>query len=92
LINIIILKKNIQEAINLEVMRVVLDIEKLRIHLDNLFNGNKELEASFLMLLNQNSKEIFAELKTDLQYELAKIFLDIWNNVFNKIPLKYILT
>ncbi|XP_070493310.1 circadian clock-controlled protein daywake-like [Chironomus tepperi] len=86
------LKNLPEEAINFEVMRVVLDIEKLRIHLDNLFNGNKELEASFLMLLNQNSKEIFAELRTDLQYELAKIFIEIWNDVFNKIPLKHMLT
>lgn len=75
--------------IHLELMKVELNIEKIRIFLDNLFNGNKELEASFLMLINQNSKEIFMELKEDLQFELSKIFKEIWNTVFHKIPTKH---
>jgi hypothetical protein len=60
----------------------------MRIHLDNLFNGNKVLASSFLMFMNQNSKEIINELQEDLEVGLADIFTGIWNSVFNKFPIK----
>lgn len=37
-------------------MKVKFDVGSMRINLDNLFNGNKVLSASFSMFLNQNSK------------------------------------
>lgn len=70
-------------------MKVKFVVGGMRIHLDNLFNGNKVLSASFSMFLNQNSKEILAELQEDLESGLADIFVGIWNGVFNKFPLKY---
>lgn len=68
-------------------MKVKFIVGGMRIHLDNLFNGNKVLSASFHMFLNQNSKEIIAELKDDLETGLADIFKGIWNSVFNKMPI-----
>ena len=44
-------------------MKVTFGISGMRIHLDNLFNGNKVLSASLNMFLNQNAKEIMNELK-----------------------------
>lgn len=70
-------------------MKIKFNVRDLRIHLDNLFNGNKVLAASFLMFLNQNSKEILSELKPELENELSDIFIKIWNEVFHKLPLKY---
>lgn len=61
----------------------------MRIHLDNLFNGNKVLSASFSMFLNQNSKEILNELQDDLENGLGDIFMGIWNSVYHKMPIKY---
>lgn len=38
-------------------MKVTFLVGSMRIHLDNLFNGNKVLGASLNMFLNQNAKE-----------------------------------
>lgn len=38
-------------------MKVTFLVGQMRIHLDNLFNGNKVLGASLNMFLNQNAKE-----------------------------------
>jgi Haemolymph juvenile hormone binding protein (JHBP) len=70
-------------------MKVKFNVGGMRIHLDNLFNGNKVLSASFSMFMNQNSKEILAELQEDLEVGLADIFAGIWNSVYNKLPVKY---
>lgn len=70
-------------------MKVKFNVGGMRIHLDNLFNGNKVLSASFSMFLNQNSKEILGELEEDLETGLGEIFTGIWNSVYNKMPLKY---
>lgn len=46
-----------QEVIHIEEMKVTFLVGTMRIHLDNLFNGNKVLGASLNMFLNQNAKE-----------------------------------
>lgn len=70
-------------------MRVKLSVGAMRIHLGNLFSDNKVLSASFNMFLNQNSNEILDELKEGIEHGLDDIFVELWNNVFNKIPLKF---
>jgi len=76
-----------EEAINIKQMKVTFNVGAMRIHFDNLFNGNKVLAASFSMFLNQNSKEILNELQTDLEGGLSEIFIGVWNGVFTKLPL-----
>jgi len=83
------LQKMPEEVINIDQMKVKFNVGGMRIHLDNLFNGNKVLSASFSMFLNQNSKEILSELQADLEAGLGDIFEGIWNSVFNKMPIKY---
>lgn len=68
-------------------MKVKFNVGGMRIHLDNLFNGNKVLSASFSMFLNQNAKEILGELQDDLEDGLGDIFTGIWNSVYNKLPI-----
>ncbi|KAG5682136.1 hypothetical protein PVAND_011510 [Polypedilum vanderplanki] len=83
------IKKLPEEAIHIDEMKVRFSVEKMRMHFGNLFNGNRELSASFHMFLNQNSNEILNILKEALQHELAHIFIKIWNSVFNKFPIKF---
>lgn len=70
-------------------MRVTFLVGGMRIHLDNLFGGNKLLGESLNMFLNQNSNDVISELRDDLESGLEGIFTKIWNNVFTKLPLKY---
>lgn len=78
----------IQEVIHIDEMKVTFLVGSMRIHLDNLFNGNKVLGASLNMFLNQNAKEVISELRSDLERGLANIFTGLWNNVFSKLPNK----
>lgn len=68
-------------------MKVSFIIGGMRIHLDNLFNGNKVLGASLNLFLNQNANEVISELRPDLENGLAMIFKGLWNNVYSKLPL-----
>jgi hypothetical protein len=70
-------------------MKIRFSVDALRIHLGNLFNNNKVLSASFHMFLNQNAKEIVRELQQGIENGLSDIFVNIWNIVFNKLPLKF---
>lgn len=69
-------------------MKVTFFVGGMRIHLDNLFQGNRVLGASLNLFLNQNANEVISELRTDLEYGLADIFIGLWNELFNKLPLK----
>lgn len=77
-----------QEVIHIEEMKVTFLVGGMRIHLANLFNGNKVLGSSLNMFLNQNSNEVISELRPDLEHGLAEIFTGLWNNVFSKMPNK----
>ncbi|XP_061504177.1 uncharacterized protein LOC11175689 [Anopheles gambiae] len=77
-----------EDAIFIEEMKVTFLVGGMRIHLDNLFQGNQVLGASLNLFLNQNANEVIAELRSDLEHGLADIFTGLWNELFNKLPLK----
>uniref|UniRef100_A0A182PKI0 Uncharacterized protein n=1 Tax=Anopheles epiroticus TaxID=199890 RepID=A0A182PKI0_9DIPT len=77
-----------EDAIFIEEMKVTFLVGGMRIHLDNLFQGNQVLGASLNLFLNQNANEVIAELRSDLESGLADIFTGLWNELFNKLPLK----
>ncbi|XP_055703719.1 uncharacterized protein LOC129802123 [Phlebotomus papatasi] len=82
------IKKLPEEVIQIDEMKVQFLVGGMKIHLDNLFNGNQILGASLNLFLNQNANEIIAELRSDLENGLAKIFINLWNNVFSRMPIK----
>ncbi|XP_055546226.1 protein takeout-like [Wyeomyia smithii] len=77
-----------EDAIFIEEMKVTFLVGGIRMHLDNLFQGNQVLGASLNLFLNQNANEVVAELRSDLESGLADIFTGLWNELFNKLPLK----
>lgn len=74
--------------IHIDEMKVTFLVGGMRIHLSNLFNGNKVLGSSVNQFLNQNSVEVISELRSDLEFGLEEIFTGLWNNVFSKMPIK----
>lgn len=74
--------------IHIDEMKVTFLVGGMRIHLSNLFNGNKVLGSSVNTFLNQNSNEVISELRADLESGLEEIFTGLWNNVFSKMPIK----
>ncbi|KFB37439.1 AGAP001982-PA-like protein [Anopheles sinensis] len=77
-----------EDAIFIDEMKVTFLVGGMRIHLDNLFQGNQVLGASLNLFLNQNANEVIGELRSDLEHGLADIFTGLWNELFNKLPLK----
>lgn len=69
-------------------MKVTFLVGGMRIHLSNLFNGNKVLGTTLNQFLNQNAMDVIHEMRDDLETGLADIFTGLWNNVFSKMPIK----
>lgn len=87
-IRFFLFSRKLKDAIYIEEMKVTFLVGGMRIHLDNLFQGNQVLGASLNLFLNQNANEVISELRADLEHGLAEIFTGLWNELFNKLPLK----
>jgi Haemolymph juvenile hormone binding protein (JHBP) len=56
------------------------------VHFTNLFNGDKALAENMNLFLNQNGKLLLEELKKPINSSFARIYKDLLNSVFRKIP------
>lgn len=54
---------------------------------DNLFNGDKQLAANILKVMNDNWKEIFDDVKEGLESSYSEIFKAVASRLFNAVPL-----
>ncbi|KAE8749262.1 Takeout-like [Frankliniella occidentalis] len=71
--------------------KFLLDTTLLKIRMDNLFNGNKELSANMNTFLNENWREIFLELRPAIQDAFGIAFREITNRIFSKVPIDKLL-
>ncbi|BES97647.1 Haemolymph juvenile hormone Hypothetical protein protein (JHBP) [Nesidiocoris tenuis] len=78
-----------EEVMKVEHMKVEFKLSHCRVHLDNLFNGNKVLGHTVNTFLNKNSLEILDELNENIGDSLAFVFLKVMNDAFGRIPTKY---
>lgn len=85
--NITFVEKEGRRVINFDKMHVSFKVKGMRVHFDNLFNGNKVLGLTMNNFLNQNAIEVIGELEDNIGSSLAGIFLQLINNIFSKIPL-----
>ncbi|RZF34435.1 hypothetical protein LSTR_LSTR012186 [Laodelphax striatellus] len=70
-------------------MKVNFRMSSCRVHLDNLFNGNKVLGHTVNTFVNKNALEIVEELKDNIGEALAIVFKKIMNDSFGRIPTKF---
>jgi len=68
-----------------------LDMKKLSIHLENLFNGDKALGENMNRFLNENSLELWKELQPAFEQAIGYALKDISNKLFSKVPIDDIL-
>ncbi|XP_030751951.1 protein takeout-like [Sitophilus oryzae] len=57
-------------------------------HMENLFNGNKELADNMNKFLNENSKEVFAELGSSIRSTMRKAIRDVATIFSKTFPYK----
>lgn len=59
---------------------------RLTMNFENLFNGDRALGDNMNLFLNENWKEIFAELEPVVEDTFAEIIRNVVNNVFSMYP------
>lgn len=67
------------------------NVYNVKLHLDNLFDGDKTLTDVINLFLNDNWKLIAAKFKPELEENVADIFKTIINNIFSKYPIDVLL-
>lgn len=77
------------EVMQVKEMVVDFRMASCRLHLDNLFNGNKVLGHTMNLFLNKHALEIVEELKENIGESLSVVFKKIMNDGFGRIPTKF---
>ncbi|RZB54430.1 JHBP domain containing protein [Asbolus verrucosus] len=66
---------------------LVMDPQLIRFKLENLFDGDEALGRNINSVLNDNWKEVFADVKPSYEDAFGKIYFSIFNNVLSKVPV-----
>ncbi|KAJ3650896.1 hypothetical protein Zmor_016971 [Zophobas morio] len=64
------------------------DVGLVTMHFDNLFNGDKALGDNINKVLNENWKEVYAEVQADYQDLLTGVMMQLLNRFFDKVSLE----
>lgn len=81
----VIIKKG-KQYIQTDKFHLDFDTTRMRLHLENLFNGDKALGDNMNEFLNENWRDILDELKPSITYAVSEILKGIINRIFAKIP------
>ncbi|CAH0388544.1 unnamed protein product [Bemisia tabaci] len=82
--------KNGIKYMEVQTFKFGLSTTKLRVKLENLFNGDKALGDNMNVFLNENWEDILKELQPGFEDSLSQAFLEISNRVFTKVPFDQI--
>ncbi|XP_015598844.1 protein takeout [Cephus cinctus] len=67
-----------------------LNPQRVEMHFDNLFNGDKTLGDNMNRFLNENWKEVYSELKSPIEKAFGITILEVTNRIFSKVPAETI--
>ncbi|KAJ8930586.1 hypothetical protein NQ314_016598 [Rhamnusium bicolor] len=62
--------------------------EKVEYEFENIFPGSKQISDEILKTINENSLDIFNDVKAGFEEIFSLLYLKYTNSVFSKIPLK----
>lgn len=63
-----------------------------RIHLNNLFRGNEELENIANQLFNDNWRQVYEILRPAVELAVEAVMLDRAKKTFDYVPIKYLIS
>lgn len=81
----VVVKKG-KEYIQTEKFQLSFDTTRMRINLENLFNGDKALGDNMNQFLNENWRDILNELKPSITFAVEGVLKAIINRIFSKVP------
>lgn len=76
--------RNGKKYFNLDEFKFSINVKKATIHMNNLFNGNKQLGDSMNTFMSENWEALFQELKPVVDESISALLKDIAVKVFNK--------
>lgn len=77
--------RNGSEYITFKQLDVKMEVEKSKIHLDNLFNGDPVLSQVGNAFVNENSDLFISELIPGLEKSLSRSFLEMVNVIMTDV-------
>ncbi|RZF36621.1 hypothetical protein LSTR_LSTR007324 [Laodelphax striatellus] len=80
--------RNGEEYWGIDDLKFSINVKKATIHMNNLFNGNKQLGDAMNNFMSQNFDAVFQELKPVIDEAIAIILKDIIKKLFAKFPVK----
>lgn len=84
-------QRNGTDYLNAEDIDVDFNIGNASVHLDNLFGGDEELGTVMNRFLNENWREITAEIRPALSSSIANILREIARRLYEIYPIQQIL-
>jgi len=80
------------EFLQVSTQNLDIQVAKIRLQLNNLFNGDPVLGQSVNTFLNDNSQEVFAELKPEISKQVGSLVLKVMNDALSALPADKFLT
>ncbi|KAF5284907.1 hypothetical protein FQA39_LY16862 [Lamprigera yunnana] len=78
--------KNEKKHVKPKELIISLEPESVHYQFNNLFNGDVKLGEEMNKLLNDNSLEVFNDVKSGYEEMLASVFTKIVKQIFKKVP------
>lgn len=76
---------------NVTSTRVTFTVSGVRLRIDNLFNGAKELEDGTNAFLNQNWEVALDTLRPVITQTIEDILLDLLSKMFHHLPAEWLV-
>lgn len=81
-----VVEKDGKEYLEIQKTKLTLIPKKIYFFLENLFNGDKALGDNMNKFINENSHDIFNELKPSIVEAIGAIITSVANGPFSKYP------
>uniref|UniRef100_A0A1B0DRJ5 Uncharacterized protein n=1 Tax=Phlebotomus papatasi TaxID=29031 RepID=A0A1B0DRJ5_PHLPP len=82
-----IVRDNVEYA-EVEKLKLNINISRMHMHFDQLFNGDKQMEEYGHQFINENSKLVFEDIKPSAMKTFGQIWQDILNHILSRIPYR----
>lgn len=79
-----VVEKNGKQYIDFQRAKLSLNPRKIYFYLENLFNGDKTLGDNMNKFINENSEDIFNELKPAIVEAMGAVIISVANGPFGK--------
>lgn len=75
-----------RKYLKLQQLKMDFSVNRMKMGVQNLQDGNTILEAALNMFINSNSQDLLREMKPDLRRKLVQVMSSFVRNLFDKVP------